>query len=69
VRAKTAGIARGLATTAQGRPGVHFLPNGLANLEGLRDYETMYMIRKGQLQSGDLQVQVKFVDSLFGLSA
>jgi hypothetical protein len=34
----------------------------------LRGYETMHMIRKGQVRSGGLQAQVKFVDSLFGLA-
>ena len=35
----------------------------------LRGYETMHMIRKGQVPAGGLQAQVKFVDSLFGLAA
>ena len=35
----------------------------------LRGYETMHMIRKGQVQAGGVQAQVKFVDSLFGLAA
>jgi IS6 family transposase len=35
----------------------------------LRGYETMHMIRKGQVQVGGIEDQVKFVDSLFGLSA
>ena len=35
----------------------------------LKGYETMHMIRKGQVQVGEIQDQVKFVDSLFGLSA
>jgi transposase-like protein len=35
----------------------------------LKGYETMQMIRKGQVQVGGIQDQVKFVDSLFGLSA
>ena len=35
----------------------------------LRGYETMHMIRKGQVQAGGLQAQVKFVNSLFGLAA
>ena len=35
----------------------------------LKGYETMHMIRKGQVQVGGIQDQVKFVDSLFGLSA
>ncbi|HZA23362.1 MAG TPA: IS6 family transposase [Dehalococcoidia bacterium] len=34
----------------------------------LRGYETMHMIRKGQVQVGGIQEQVKFVDSLFGLA-
>ena len=32
-------------------------------------YETMHMIRKGQVPAGGVQVQVKFVNSLFGLAA
>jgi transposase, IS6 family len=35
----------------------------------LRGYETMHMIRKGQVQAGGIQDQVKFVNSLFGLAA
>jgi transposase, IS6 family len=35
----------------------------------LRGYETMQMIRKGQVPAGGIQAQVKFVNSLFGLSA
>jgi transposase, IS6 family len=35
----------------------------------LRGYETMHMIRKGQVPAGGVQAQVKFVDSLFGLAA
>ena len=35
----------------------------------LRGYETMHMIRKGQVSAGGVQAQVKFVDSLFGLAA
>jgi IS6 family transposase len=35
----------------------------------LRGYETMHMIRKGQVQVGRVQAQVKFVNSLFGLAA
>jgi IS6 family transposase len=35
----------------------------------LRGYETMQIIRKGQVPAGGLQAQVKFVDSLFGLAA
>ena len=35
----------------------------------LRGYETMHMIRKGQVQAGGIQEQVKFVNSLFGLAA
>jgi IS6 family transposase len=35
----------------------------------LRGYETMQMIRKGQVSAGGVQAQVKFVDSLFGLAA
>ena len=35
----------------------------------LKGYETMHMIRKGQVQVGRIQDQVKFIDSLFGLSA
>jgi IS6 family transposase len=35
----------------------------------LRGYETMHMIRKGQVPAGRVQAQVKFVDSLFGLAA
>jgi IS6 family transposase len=35
----------------------------------LKGYETMHMIWKGQVQVGGIQDQVKFVDSLFGLSA
>ena len=35
----------------------------------LRGYETMHMIRKGQVPAGGIQDQVKFVDSLFGLAA
>jgi transposase, IS6 family len=34
----------------------------------LRGYETMHMIRKGQVQISGIQNQVKFVDSLFGLA-
>jgi transposase, IS6 family len=35
----------------------------------LKGYETMHMIRKGQVQAGGVQAQVKFVNSLFGLAA
>jgi transposase-like protein len=35
----------------------------------LRGYETMRMIRKGQVPAGGVQAQVKFVNSLFGLAA
>jgi transposase, IS6 family len=35
----------------------------------LRGYETMQMIRKGQVQVGGIQAQVKFINSLFGLAA
>ena len=35
----------------------------------LQGYETMHMIRKGQVQIGEIQDQVKFVNSLFGLVA
>jgi transposase, IS6 family len=35
----------------------------------LRGYEMMQMIRKGQVQVGGVQAQVKFVNSLFGLAA
>src|ERR671915_358853 len=35
----------------------------------LMGYETMHMIRKGQVQIGEIQDQVKFVNSLFGLVA
>ncbi len=35
----------------------------------LQGYETMHMIRKGQVPAGGIQAQVKFVDSLFGLAA
>jgi transposase-like protein len=35
----------------------------------LRGYETMHMIRKGQVPAGGVQAQAKFVDSLFGLAA
>jgi transposase-like protein len=35
----------------------------------LRGYEAMHMTRKGQVQVGRIQDQVKFVDNLFGLSA
>jgi transposase-like protein len=35
----------------------------------LRGYETMHMIRKGQIPAGGVQAQVKFVNSLFGLAA
>jgi IS6 family transposase len=35
----------------------------------LMGYETMHMIRKGQVQAGGVQAQVKFVNSLFGLPA
>jgi transposase, IS6 family len=35
----------------------------------LRGYETMQMIRKGQVPAGGVQAQVKFVNSLFGLAA
>jgi transposase-like protein len=34
----------------------------------LRGYETMHMIRKGQVQAGGVRAQVKFVNSLFGLA-
>jgi transposase, IS6 family len=34
----------------------------------LRGYETMHMIRKGQVSAGEVQAQVKFVNSLFGLA-
>jgi transposase, IS6 family len=35
----------------------------------LRGYETMHMIRKGQVPGSGIQNQGKFVDSLFGLAA
>ncbi len=35
----------------------------------LQGYETMHMIRKGQVQGSGIQEQVKFIDSLFGLAA
>ncbi len=35
----------------------------------LQGYETMHMIRKGQIQVGGIQDQVKFIDGLFGLAA
>jgi transposase, IS6 family len=35
----------------------------------LRGYETMHMIRKGQVPAGGVQAQVKFLNSLFGLAA
>jgi transposase-like protein len=35
----------------------------------LRGYETMHMIRKGQVPAGGVQAQVKFVNNLFGLVA
>jgi transposase, IS6 family len=35
----------------------------------LKGYETMHMIRKGQVPAGGVQAQVKFVNSLFGLAA
>ncbi len=35
----------------------------------LRGYETMHMIRKGQVQARGIQDQVKFIDGLFGLAA
>jgi transposase-like protein len=35
----------------------------------LRGYETMHMIRKGQVEIGGIEDQVKFVNSLFGLAA
>jgi IS6 family transposase len=35
----------------------------------LRGYETMHMIRKGQVPAGGAQAQVEFVNSLFGLTA
>ena len=35
----------------------------------LRGYETMQMIRKGQVPAGGVQAQVKFLNSLFGLAA
>ena len=35
----------------------------------LRGYETMQMIRKGQVQVGGIQAQVKFINSRFGLAA
>jgi IS6 family transposase len=35
----------------------------------LRGYETMHMIRKGQVPAGGVPAQVKFVNSLFGLAA
>ena len=35
----------------------------------LQGYETMHMLRKGQVQVGGIRDQVKFVGSLFGLAA
>lgn len=35
----------------------------------LAGYETMNMIRKGQIQGSGVQAQIKFVNSLFGLAA
>ena len=34
-----------------------------------RGYETMQMVRKGQVPAGGVQAQVKFLNSLFGLAA
>jgi transposase-like protein len=50
------------------RPGLGFFsfPTAWRTLQG---YETMHMIRKGQVEIGGVQAQVKFVNSLFGLAA
>ncbi|HEU0021494.1 MAG TPA: IS6 family transposase [Dehalococcoidia bacterium] len=50
------------------RPGLGFFsfPTAWRTLQG---YETMHMIRKGQIEIGGIQDQVKIVDHLFGLAA
>jgi len=53
------------------RPGLGFFAFGTAQ-QTLSGYETMYMIRKGQVNGvdkGDGLAQVHFIDSLFGLAA
>ncbi len=50
------------------KPGLGFYSFQTA-WQTLRGYETMHMIRKGQVQAGGVQAQVEFVDSLFGLAA
>ncbi len=51
------------------KPGLGFYSSETA-WRTLQGYETMHMIRKGQVQAGGgVQAQVKFVDSLFGLAA
>ncbi len=50
------------------KPGLGFFSYQTA-WRTLRGYETMHMIRKGQVQAGGVQAQVKFVDRLFGLAA
>ena len=50
------------------KPGLGFYSSETA-WRTLQGYETMRMIRKGQVQASGVQAQVKFVDSLFGLAA
>ncbi len=50
------------------KPGLGFYSSETA-WRTLQGYETMHMIRKGQVQAGGVQAQVEFVDSLFGLAA
>lgn len=53
------------------RPGLGFFSFGTAQ-RTLSGYETMNMIRKGQVKGvdkGDMLAQVHFIDSLFGLAA
>ncbi len=50
------------------KPGLGFYSSQTA-WRTLQGYETMHMIRKGQVQAGGIQDQAKFVDGLFGLAA
>ena len=53
------------------RPGLGFFAFDTAQ-RTLSGYETMHMIRKGQVKGvdkGDILAQVRLIDSLFGLAA
>ena len=50
------------------KPGLGFYSSETA-WRTLQGYETMHMIRKGQVGARGIQDQVKFIDGLFGLAA